>query len=396
MRILLTIHHGLDQSSGAPGSTLQIAAAYRTLGHAVRLCSFEHIPARRRMRVQVQQLAFPFVASASALRLWRWADVVDASSADLWPLLALRKKDLRRGPVVVTRSHGLEHAIADALRAEAQAGNLRLSRIYPLYQGGWRLREVAISLRRADAAFFLNDEDREYAIGRLGMDADRAYVMDNGVSPAFIGLTRAPADASAPTIVQVGSFSLRKGIAYSVPALARVLSERPGACALLLGTGLPTDEVLGCFPSELHARITVVERYEQRELPGLVAGASVSLLASVSEGFGKVLVETMACGIAPVAASAPGPRRIVTDGKTGLLVAVRDADALAQAVMRLLDDDDLRRRLALAARDEAQRYPWDATARRRLAVYESLATGGGSGVDAGPRRGTRPAPVFRA
>jgi glycosyltransferase involved in cell wall biosynthesis len=376
MRILLTIHHGLEQSSGAPGTTLQIAAAYRSLGHDVKLCSFERIPARRRLPVQAQQLAFPVVATASALRLWRWADVVDASSADLWPLLALRRKDLKRGPVVVTRSHGLEHAIADALRAEAEAGNVRLSRIYPLYQGGWRLREVAISLRRADAVFFLNDEDREYAIGRLGVDADRSYVMDNGVSPAFIGLSRGPADDSPPTIVQVGSFSPRKGIAYSVPALVRVLSERPEVCASLLGTGLPTDEVLRHFPSDLHARITVVERYEQRELPGLVAGASVSLLASVSEGFGKVLIETMACAIAPVAASAPGPRRIVTDGKTGLLVPVGDVDSLARAVMRLLDDGKLRRRLAMAARDDAQHYTWDATARRRLAVYERLATGG--------------------
>lgn len=375
MRILLSIHHGLDQSSGAPGTTLEIAAAYRLLGHAVKLCSFERIPVRRRMSVQIQQLTFPFVASASALRLWRWADVVDASSADLWPLLTLRKKDARRGPLVVTRSHGLEHAISDALRAEADAGNIRLSRIYPLYQGGWRLREVAISLRRADAAFFLNDEDREYAIDRLRVTSDRAYVMDNGVSRDFIGRALGRDEGgSPPTIVHVGSFSLRKGIAYSVPALARILSERPDVCARLLGTGLATNDVLRHFPAELHARISVVERYEQHELPGLVAGASVSLLASVSEGFGKVLVETMACGIAPVAAAAPGPRRIVTDGRTGLLVPVRDADSLAQAVLRLLDDGTLRRGLAAAARDEAQRYTWDRAARRRLAVYESLAT----------------------
>jgi glycosyltransferase involved in cell wall biosynthesis len=374
MRILLTIHHGLERSSGAPGTTLQIAETYRSLGHAVRLCSYEAIPARGRMSVQVQQLAFPFVATATALRLWRWADVIDASSADLWPLLALRRQQARRGPVVLTRSHGLEHGIADALRAEAAAGNLRLSRAYPLYHGGWRLREVAISLRRADAAFFLNDEDREYAVSRLGLTPERTYVMDNGLAASLVGLPPPRTGVDPQTVVQAGSFSPRKGIAYSVPAITRVLSERPAVRALLLGTGVAAAEVLGHFPAELRARITVVERYEQQDLPALLAGASVGLFASVSEGFGKTLLETMACGVAAVAASAAGPRRIVADGTTGVLVAVRDATALAAATLRLLDDDDLRLRLAAAGHAAAQRYTWEATARERLAVYERLLT----------------------
>jgi len=374
MRILLTIHHGLEQSSGAPGTTLQLADSYRSLGHVVRLCSYEAIPARGRMPVQGQQLAFPFVATATALRLWRWADVVDASSADLWPLLGLRKLRAGRGPVVVTRSHGLEHAVADALRAQAAAGNLRLSRAYPLYHGGWRLQEVAISLRRADAAFFLNDDDREYAVGRLGLTQAFTYVMDNGLSKAFIGLPPPRIHVDPKTVVQVGSFSPRKGIAYSVPAITRVLSERPTVRAVLLGTGVAAAEVLGHFPSGLRGRITVVDRYEQADLPQLLAGASVGLFASVSEGFGKTLLETMACGVAAVAARAAGPRRIVADGTTGVLVPVRDWTALARATLCLLDDDDLRLRLARAGHDAAQRYTWEATAAERLAVYERLLT----------------------
>lgn len=374
MRILLTIHHEIAQSSGAAGTTMQIAAAYDSLGHDIRFCSFERIPARRRAPVQAQQLGFPFVASASALRFWRWADVVDASSGDLWPLLGLRRRGSGSGPVLVTRSHGLEHASADALRAEGAAGHVRLSRIYPLYHAGWRLREVAISLRRADAAFFLNHEDRAYAVERLGVGADRAHVMDNGLTEAFIGLTPSAQDGGAQTVVQVGSFSPRKGIAYSVPALTHVLSERPGVRAALIGTGLAADEVRRQFPVGLRPRIAVIERYDQRRLPELVAGAAVSLFASVSEGFGKSLLETMACGIAPVAASAPGPRRIVGDGESGLLVPVRDAASLARGMLRVLDDGDLRRRLAAAAHERAQHYTWDATARARLAVYEKLMT----------------------
>jgi glycosyltransferase involved in cell wall biosynthesis len=374
VRILLTIHHGLDRSSGAPGTTLRIAQAYRSLGHEVRLCSYEAIPGRGRMPVRVQQLAFPFAATAAALRLWRWADVVDASSADLWPLLALRRPGARRGPVVVTRSHGLEHGIAAALRAEAAAGNLRLSRAYPLYHGGWRLREVAISLRRADAAFFLNGEDRDYAVGRLGLARELTYVMANGLCPAFVGLPPPRPAVEPRTVVQVGSFSPRKGIAYSVPAITRVLSERPAVRALLLGTGVAAAEVLVRYPPQLRSRIRVIERYDQEDLPELLAGASVGLFASVSEGFGKTLLETMACGVAAVAAAAAGPRRIVADGRTGVLVAVRDAAALARATMGLLDDDERRLRLAGAGHAAAQRYTWEATAAERLAVYERLLT----------------------
>jgi glycosyltransferase involved in cell wall biosynthesis len=338
----------------------------------VELCSFDRIPARRRAPVQAQQLAFPFVASLDVLRRWRWADVVDGSSGDLWPLLAARKRDAKRGPVIVTRSHGLEHANDGALRAEAAAGNLRLSRVYPLYRGGWYLREVEMSFRFADAAFFLNDDDRDYAVGRLGVAAERAYVFDNGLSQAFIGLPHKPANGSRPTVVQVGSFSQRKGIAYSVPALARILAERPDARAVLLGTGVSREDVLRSFPSAIRGRIEVTERYEQDQLPTLIRGGAVGLFAAVSEGFGKTVLETMACGIPPVAASAPGPRRLIAHAQTGMLVPVRDPAALAQATLLLLDDEHLRSRLAAAAHERVQGCTWEAAARHRLATYETL------------------------
>ncbi|MEA2157520.1 MAG: hypothetical protein QOE11_3660 [Solirubrobacteraceae bacterium] len=370
----MTLHHALTGSTGAPGTTLALADAYRALGHdVVGISTFDDLPDR--LPEQAKQLAFPFVASARAVRLAATVDVVDASTADLWPLLLLRRarrRRSRRRPVIITRSHGLEHASDVARRALARAGELELSQLYRLYHGGLYLREVACTLRRADAALFLNREDRDYAVARLAVRPDRAHIVFNGLSPAFLGLGPPCTDDDAVQIVQVGSFSSRKGVSFSVPALERVLASRPAARVSFLGAGVAPDTVLQRFSPEVRAQVTVVERYENERLPALLSRSAISIFPSVSEGFGKALLETMACGLAPIATATPGPRELVDDGVNGLLVPVADADALAEAMLRLVDDAAVRRRLAAAAQSSAQTFSWSHTASQRLALFERL------------------------
>jgi glycosyltransferase involved in cell wall biosynthesis len=375
VNILLTIHHPLDLDAGAPGTTMELARAYEAEGHAVRVMSYDDLPAR--VRGLAQEVAFPaFLAGWLRRQDGRHAiDVIDASTGDAWLWKAVTNGN---GPVLVTRSHGLEH-LAHAERVEeARATGTKLSWKYPLYRGGFRLWEVAASLRRADLTFFLNRYDRDYAVSRLRVPGERAHIVRNGVAAYF--LNRGGRDLGRPVagplrIAMIGSYISRKGVRYGAAALAAVLSRHADVSAAFLGPGCPAERVLDDYPAELHDRIQVVPRYRRAELPSLLEGHHINLFPTLFEGFGKTLIEAMACGLAPVTTTVPGPTEFVSDGENGLLVPPRDAAALERALERLVADRALLGRLRLAAWETAQDFSWERIARTRLGLYRTALNG---------------------
>lgn len=370
MKILLTIHLPLDPNGGGAGTTADLARAYESEGHSVRVLSYDDLPSR--VRGKSQAVAFPwFLATWLQMHALRHGmDVVDASTGDAWLWSAFRRGS---GPVLVTRSHGLEHMAHIERLKDSRAGAAELSWKYPLYHGGFRLWEVATSLRRADLAFFLNRHDRDYAIGRLGVAAESAHVIPNGLPDLFLG--RRPAGMDEPVtgpvrIAQVGSYIERKGVRYGAAALAPVLERHEDVSVTFLGPGCSPQRVLDDFPREVHDRIQVVSSYRRGELPGLLAGHQIKLFPTLFEGFGKAALEAMACGLAPVTTTAPGPTEFVRDEDNGLLVPPRDAPALESALERLLADRGLLARLRERAYESAQEFSWGHIARRRLGLYE--------------------------
>jgi phosphatidyl-myo-inositol alpha-mannosyltransferase len=111
---------------------------------------------------------------------------------------------------------------------------------------------------------------------------------------------------------------------------------------------------------DVRARVDLVDTVAHDELPGFHAGADVFVSPALGqESFGMVLVEAMAAGVPVVASDIPGYREVVRDGRDGLLVPPGDADALAAAVLRILGDRSLARRLSTAGRERAERYRWE-------------------------------------
>ena len=294
-------------------------------------------------------------------------DVVDASTADAWIWAQLVPRDRR--PALVTRSHGLEHVFwrseLEAARAEGRPLSLRTR----LYHGGWRLREVARSLRLADACVFTNHGDLEYAVTRLGVLRERCAVVLNGIPAEFAGRPVRPAPASGLTVATIGTWAARKGARHAASALTQLLS--PGdARAVLLGTRTPPGTVLEAFPEPVRERVTVIPEYDRSELPDLLADAQVLLSASLAEGFSLALPEAMACGLAPVATDLPGAREVVRHDENGLLVPPGDSVALGRTLCSLARDRERLERLRRAAHATAQALTWRRMAEGNLAVYE--------------------------
>ena len=101
--------------------------------------------------------------------------------------------------------------------------------------------------------------------------------------------------------------------------------------------------------------------------------SSIFVLSSRFEGFGMVLVEAMACGLPVVSFDCPaGPDEIITDGVDGLLVPSGDVHALAEKLMILMSDENLRRRLGQQARQTAQRYDMATLADQWKTLFEKV------------------------
>jgi glycosyltransferase involved in cell wall biosynthesis len=367
MRILLCVHHRLDANTGAPGVTLQLGAEYRALGHDVTFVSFDDLPAW--LPDAAAELTFPEAAAWLLARRAGATDVIDATTGDAW--LWARLPHSQRRPALVTRSHGLEHVYWHSARDEELATGRSPALRTRLYHGGWRLWEVAASLRASDTCVFTNRADLEFAVEHLGVPAERATVVLNGISARLLGLPLPEAD-NGVGVAMIGSWAPRKGARYAAAALSALLTRRPELRATLLGTRVPADEVLRDFSAAVRGRVRVVPEYDRDRLPELLAGAQVLLSASLAEGFSVAIPEGMAAGLAPVASALPGTREILRHEENGLLVPPADAAALETALDRVVGDSALRARLRAAAHADAQRLTWHRIAERNLEVYERV------------------------
>lgn len=368
MKILLSIHHRLDPHSGAPGTVLKLGQVYQQLGHEVHYLSHDDLPKR------LPDVLFPeFVAGYLHRHNQRHQfDVIDASTGDAWVWGTMLRRFAPNQPLLVTRSHGLEHTVHLENLEEAQRGNLHLSWKYPLYRGSVLLWEVATSLRCADRVFLLNRQDQQYAIEVLGVQPDRIAITPNGIPDQFLNLPLEPlidAEDAKLRIACIGTYIPRKGIHYSVPALNHVLARYPHVSISFLGTCCPEAQVHADFDTAVRDRVQVLPRFQHETLPDLLKGVAIKLFTPLSEGFGKALIEAMACGLAPITTAAAGPLEVVRDGHDAIVIPLRDQAAIEQALERLISNRPYLNQLRRNAHTTSQNYSWLNAAEKRLMLY---------------------------
>ena len=375
MNILLTIHHPLDPNTGAPGSVLNLGQAYQNLGHQVQYFSFDNLP--RWLPELAKAVSFPeFLASyLSKVCNLQNIDVIDASSGDAWLWAKLLRRFQAQQPLLVCRSHGLEHrGHLERIKGVSQ-NNKKLSWKYFIYHGGVRLWEVADSMQSADLNFFLNQADREYAIHSIGVKPQQAHVVHNGIPESFLNLPFEPTPISGQAvlkIVQIGSYITRKGIQYSLPAMNFLLQKYPFIWFTMLGTGGGdnyTSEIYSKFDQTVRERVHVIQNYKHSDLPTLLKGHHIKLFPSLSEGVGKALLEAMACGLVGIT-TPTGALEIVEKGKNALVIPFRDQFAIQDAIEELIIDREKLNSLRVQAYKASQNYGWSTVAKKRLFLYE--------------------------
>jgi glycosyltransferase involved in cell wall biosynthesis len=190
------------------------------------------------------------------------------------------------------------------------------------------------------------------------------------------------ADLGARTILAAGRLTAQKGFDLLIPAFKRTASAHPDWRLRICGKGHLRNELQKQIDEEGLAE--VVRLAGPQDMAKEMATASIFVLSSRFEGFPLILIEAMSKGMAVVSFDCPtGPREVIRDHENGLLVPPLDVDALANAILELVEDEDLRRRCGPAAAETAGRYRIEAVGPQWEALFEGLAR----------ERGLRPAQV---
>ncbi len=151
-----------------------------------------------------------------------------------------------------------------------------------------------------------------------------------------------------PLVGMVGRLGWKKGYEYALEAFAKVRDRVSGLRVDIVGDGDLRDE-LQSRARELGLEDTVRFLGQQTDVPRRMSTFDCYVLSSVIEGMPNALLEAMALGRPVVTTSAGGSAEVAIDGESGLVVPIKDADALASAIERVLTDELLAERISRAA-----------------------------------------------
>jgi phosphatidylinositol alpha-mannosyltransferase len=213
---------------------------------------------------------------------------------------------------------------------------------------------------------------RRVVVEHLGVDA---VLIPNGVEvKRFEGATPLPGRPAGPTVVFLGRIDeSRKGLAVLLEALPELVRLVPDVRLLVAGPG-DADDVREAVPASLRDRVELLGRISEDDKPRVFASGHVYCAPNThGESFGIVLIEAMAAGTPVVASDLEAFRRVLVDGRCGVLVPVGDAGALAAGLGALLLDEPRRARLAAAGREAVRGYDWESVTGRVVEVYETVA-----------------------
>jgi glycosyltransferase involved in cell wall biosynthesis len=168
----------------------------------------------------------------------------------------------------------------------------------------------------------------------------------------------------------VGRLVEKKGVHFLLEAMPAVIKKHPTVRLILAGSG-PMEEELKQKAAQLHLsdKVDFLGMVAQTQLPALYQRATLAIFPFVvaksgdQEGFGLVQVEAMGCECPVIAGDLPAIHDIIAHEENGLIFPSGNTQALADAIIKLLDDPELRARLAGEGRKSVvQKFDWEAIA----------------------------------
>ena len=374
MRIGMVCPYSFDVHGGVQAHVLQLAEVMRERGHEVSVLApaSPHVTLPDYVVSGGKAVPIPYNGSVARLRFGpathrkvkKWLadgdfDVLHLHEPNA-PSLSLLALMIAEGPIVATFHTSTTKSLAlGVFQSLLRPWNEKI------------VGRIAVS-----------DLARRWQMEALGSDA---VEIPNGVDVAWFS-SAAPLPGyprTGRTVLFLGRFDEpRKGMAVLLDALPALAERFPEVEILIVGRG-DEDELRG-DAGDLAGHLRFLGQVTDAEKASALRSADVYCAPNTGGySFGIVLVEAMAAGTPVVASNLDAFRRVLADGEAGWLAPVEDSDALAEALIAVLGDAQLRARYVKAGTAAVHRYDWSVVADEIMMVYETVAGAGISVTVAG-------------
>jgi glycosyltransferase involved in cell wall biosynthesis len=282
----------------------------------------------------------------------------------------LRRRRNPSYPPYVMTLHGLEERRVHAMSREAKKGRAwNFGRKNRLWHRLYHFPRFRWSIRTADSAHVFSRDVWTLLQLKYNLDAARVAYIPNGVERRFF-VPRTYEERGQLRLLYAGTWLDQRGIFYLRDALRKVMPRIPALTMTFAGPGVPGEEILRFFGDELASRILVRPAVSAERMPELYAEHDIFVFPSIVEGLPNVLMEGMASGMPVITTETCGMPDIIENDFNGLLIPPADAAALEEAILRLANCEDLRRKLGMAARETMERFTWERTGRMVEALFK--------------------------
>lgn len=238
---------------------------------------------------------------------------------------------------------------------------------------------MPIFCRRATAIIAVSQATKRDIVAQYAIDPAKIRVVYEAAAPNF----HPPSDAQINAVrrryrlpehylIHLGTIEPRKNLRRLVEALQLLRRTFPRLCLIMAGSrGWLYDDLFAFIEDEgLQDAVRPLGWVPDKDLPAVIAGASLAVQPSLYEGFGLPILEHMACG--QVVAASNGSSHPEIGGEAAAYFDPLDVDEMASAVGRLLanrDEYEHRQRIGL---DQAGAFSWERAAIETIAVYDQL------------------------
>lgn len=309
-----------------------------------------------------QELAFPSVAAWCELLEERKVDVIEIESPGTFGLLALFTGLFLGIPVVQNYRTDLLAYTSVLVDNELFVEWLHWFIRFFIRSGG---RVVVPSLAFQEEAVAMGIPRSR--IDRLprGVDLSRFHA-----GLAVPGAWEAIGAPPGPVISFLGRVSKEKGLETLAEAFQQLLAVHPDAVLGIIGDGPYRAELEATLAHT--GRVVFAGELLGPDLPRMLASSTLLAFPSTTDTFGNAVIEALACGVPAIVTDQGGPREIVEEGISGLIVTGDDPQALCAAMVRLLKDEPLRKRMGSAGVLRAHQYDPEVANEAHMDVYRRL------------------------
>jgi glycosyltransferase involved in cell wall biosynthesis len=233
--------------------------------------------------------------------------------------------------------------------------------------------------RAANVVIVPTESVRGEVCKHLGLSAEKVFAVPEAARECFAPMElvatediRRKLGIGDDFLLTVGTIEPRKNLQTLVSAFEEVAGgqSHPTLQLVIAGSrGWLSEPLFDALEkSPLRKRIILTEYLNDVDLRALYSSCRAFVYPSIYEGFGLPPLEAMACGAPAITSRIPALEE--TTGGAAILVEPRNVQELAGAIVRLLDDDNLRSRLSALGRSRAAEFTWERTARLTLDIYE--------------------------